>query len=624
MSLNGIIIDKKYRIDAEIGRGGMGIVFRAFHLDLGKDRALKRIDMMLANNAGFMKRFRNEARALAQLEDNNHIVQVYDILLDTPYGAFIVMEYVDGKTLSELIRSRALLWQDTLSIFKQTLEALSHAHSKGILHRDIKPSNIMLTASGVVKVMDFGLAKVNLPEDESGLQTKIGTRAGTLHYMPPEQIYDLTQVDHRSDLYSLGMTFYEVLTGHLPIKKRASESSIVRAISKEKFPALNRLNPSVPSELSRIVMKAIEKKPERRYQQADEMLAALEAFEAKYVPIEQADTLTDEETVSWSPSSSKRKWVLTASKRKWVLTTALVLVLLAGGISFGPQLLNLISPSSAGVEQPDPSSALGDISVDQPDEQNEPGSSGGEPDTLQRTLPTELTDTSDEEPDQQNVETQLASVKITTTPSGAQVRIDGARQDGPLASLKPGDHTITVEAAGYPRATREVKLSRGDNEELFFDLTQFMTLTLNADIDAVITLDGGPPGDSRLGEGRHRVVFRSKQTGATRDTTIVVPEGPKSTQDLMCYFLQEISVNAKDDTGDRIRFTLIIDENEGGEGLVVPETLEARPDDEPYLISAKKAGYTTEPPSRTLIVVPGFKEKEKEIIMFILKKNGTG
>ena len=112
MSLNGIIIDKKYRIDAEIGRGGMGIVFRAFHLDLGKDRALKRIDMMLANNAGFMKRFRNEARALAQLEDNNHIVQVYDILLDTPYGAFIVMEYVDGKTLSELIRSRALLWQE--------------------------------------------------------------------------------------------------------------------------------------------------------------------------------------------------------------------------------------------------------------------------------------------------------------------------------------------------------------------------------------------------------------------------------------------------------------------------------------------------------------------------------
>ncbi|MCH8962951.1 MAG: hypothetical protein IH820_16980 [Bacteroidetes bacterium] len=313
-------------------------------------------------------------------------------------------------------------------------------------------------------------------------------------------------------------------------------------------------------------MKAIEKKPDRRYQQAEEMLAALEAFEASYVPIEQADTKTDEETASWPLSTSKRTWVLRA---------ALMLVLLAGGIFFGPQLLNLISPSSPLEDN--------HISVEPPDDKNDRGSSGGGPDTSRNTLPSEPPDTgsSGGKPNQPKQESQLASVEITTTPPDAQA---------------------------------------DDHEEPSIDLPQLVTLTLDADIDAEITLDGrrvSRGAASSLGEGSHHVVFRSK-TGAKKDTTIIVGPGQTSTIPLTCYFLQKISVSPRDDTGKRIRFKLFIDEKKIDEKQVVPYDLEAK--FEPYRISAKKAGYTSAPLDTMLIVAPTFKKKETKIIEFILTK----
>ena len=271
-SLVGKEIDG-YRILDVLGRGGMGVVYKAHDVNLDKTVALKMIDPALARDEAFLRRFRGEARALARI-DSPHIVRVY-AMRPTEAGLYIVMEFVDGGTLTDLVLDGPVPWQRALPIIRQMLTALEHAHSVNVIHRDIKPSNIMLTARGEVKVTDFGLAKVRKTD---GLATVTQGIAGTLFYMSPEQVEGLADLDHRSDLYSMGMTIYQMLTGRLPIDRDAGDFAVMRAIVEDTMPPPSTFNPNLPEPLVQAVMKALEKDPAKRFQDAAEMRAAFDVL----------------------------------------------------------------------------------------------------------------------------------------------------------------------------------------------------------------------------------------------------------------------------------------------------------------------------------------------------------
>ncbi len=269
----GSLIDH-YKILDEIGKGGMGVVFKALNVNLDKLVAIKTIALGLASDEIFLNRFRTEARALARLQDPN-IVNIYDLRLDDNQW-FIVMEYVEGSTLAKRIREgSAIPWREALDIFKQMLSAIGHAHRLGIIHRDIKPNNVMITGDGIVKVTDFGLAK----DQRNNNQTMVSSTGGTLHYMSPEQIKGLHYTDFRSDIYALGLTFYEMLTGKIPFRKDDTDFTIREAIIRRQFPPPTHFNSEIPLSLNNLVMRAVEKKPENRFQSIDSMFEAINEFE---------------------------------------------------------------------------------------------------------------------------------------------------------------------------------------------------------------------------------------------------------------------------------------------------------------------------------------------------------
>jgi len=261
-----------YRIQSVLGRGGMGTVYRAEDVNLSRTVAIKRIHPAQADRESFIHRFRSEARALARI-DSPHIVGVY-ALRETEIGLLIVMEYVEGGTLKEpLEREGPMALEQALPILEQILQAFHDAHGAGVIHRDIKPQNIMLTQDGMVKVADFGIAKLRQPD--SGETVTQGGQGGTLKYMSPEQISNISAVDARSDLYSIGMTAYEMLAGDLPFAETDTDFDVMRKVVEGSIPPPDELHPAVPSGLAQWVVGAIRKRQDDRYQSAEEMLEAL-------------------------------------------------------------------------------------------------------------------------------------------------------------------------------------------------------------------------------------------------------------------------------------------------------------------------------------------------------------
>jgi eukaryotic-like serine/threonine-protein kinase len=277
-SLIGKTVDS-YKILEVLGRGGMGVVFKALDTSLEKIVALKMIDPFLARDENFVRRFKTEAKALAKLENPN-IVGVY-ALRETESGFFMVMEYVESKPLSQYLQENGpFSIPDAISITKQLLNAIGHAHKVGVIHRDIKPSNILLCDNGKIKVTDFGLAKV--VEQKGPASTVTQARAGTLYYMSPEQVKGLKNVDSRSDMYSLGMTIYETIAGRVPFDKTDSDFTIQKIIVDGEIPSPVKFNSNIPKKFIKIISKSINKEPEKRYQTAEEMLADLQDFEREY------------------------------------------------------------------------------------------------------------------------------------------------------------------------------------------------------------------------------------------------------------------------------------------------------------------------------------------------------
>lgn len=257
-----------YKIISKLGSGGMAVVYKAHELSLNRIVALKVLSSHLSENNEFIKRFEREARAAAKLNHPN-IIQIYAIGEEEGIH-FFSMEYVKGKTLAEIIEEeKKLTYDKAIPIIIQTAEALSEAHKHGIVHRDMKPSNIMINNNGTVKVTDFGIAYVS---QETKL-TKSGSIIGTPEYLSPEQCEAKT-IDNRSDIYSLGVTFYELLSGKTPYKADTPVSMLMEIV-KGNFPALNEVNPDVPEFIQKIVEKMMQTKPEDRFNNTNELIESL-------------------------------------------------------------------------------------------------------------------------------------------------------------------------------------------------------------------------------------------------------------------------------------------------------------------------------------------------------------
>jgi serine/threonine protein kinase len=265
-----------YKIISKLGSGGMAVVYKAHELSLNRIVALKVLSSHLSENNEFIKRFEREARAAAKLNHPN-IIQIYAIGEEEGIH-FFSMEYVKGKTLAEIIEEeKKLTYDKAIPIIIQTAEALSEAHKHGIVHRDMKPSNIMVNNNGTVKVTDFGIAYVS---QETKL-TKSGSIIGTPEYLSPEQCEAKT-IDNRSDIYSLGVTFYELLSGKTPYKADTPVSMLLEIV-KGNFPPLNEVNPDIPEFIQKIVEKMMQTKPEDRFNNANELIESLKKHMEKSI-----------------------------------------------------------------------------------------------------------------------------------------------------------------------------------------------------------------------------------------------------------------------------------------------------------------------------------------------------
>jgi predicted Ser/Thr protein kinase len=268
-----------------LGRGGMGAVYKARQKSLDRLVALKILPPEVGQDADFTERFAREAQAMARL-NHPHIVAIHDFGQNKALF-FFVMEYVDGLNLRQLLNAERMAPREALAIVPQICDALQYAHDQGIVHRDIKPENILLNRRGQVKIADFGLAKLVGVDSSTGTTERI---LGTPQYMAPEQIEHPAEVDHRADIYSLGVVFYQMLTGELPTKRMEPPSTKV----------------VIDVRLDQVVLRALEKDPQRRYQQVSEVKTQMEtiasnpprAVDAPYVALH-------------APLKSSRGWYTT-------------------------------------------------------------------------------------------------------------------------------------------------------------------------------------------------------------------------------------------------------------------------------------------------------------------------
>jgi pimeloyl-ACP methyl ester carboxylesterase/tRNA A-37 threonylcarbamoyl transferase component Bud32 len=275
---------KRYSVISSLGRGGMGEVFLAEDTKLGRKVALKTLPAEFTNNKERLRRFQQEARAASALNHPN-IMTIYEIGAEGG-ASFIASEHIDGETLRVRLKGEQLTLDDILDVAQQTAFALSAAHDAGIVHRDIKPENIMLRRDGIVKVLDFGLAKLTeesvavrsaVAADMSTLvQTTPGTVMGTLEYMSPEQAR-AEETDERTDVWSLGCVIYEMVTGRGVFARKSGADTLAAILGDEPKP-LSRYVPNAPEELQRIVTRTLQKKRSARYQTAKDLLADLRAL----------------------------------------------------------------------------------------------------------------------------------------------------------------------------------------------------------------------------------------------------------------------------------------------------------------------------------------------------------
>jgi len=347
------LLGGRYLVESELGRGGMATVFKGTDTVLGRPVALKVLSPQYSGDANFVTRFRREAQAAARLNHPN-LVSVYDTGTDDGIH-FIVMEYVEAKTLADYLAGGGRIMPErSIEIAEAVCDALSVAHAHGIIHRDIKPANIMITAKGDVKVTDFGIARVI-----SGADTLAQTAAvlGTASYLSPEQAQS-QPVDQRSDIYSLGVALYEMVTGSPPFSGDSPVMVASKHVLEQPTPP-SKLNADVSPELEAVIMKAMAKNPDNRYQDADEMRADLERARlgqgVQATPLMPESARTQRIAPAGPPTAvlppgapgdgERRRWWIPA------LIVLLILAVLGGGLYLLAS--SLLSTNTDSVKVPD-------------------------------------------------------------------------------------------------------------------------------------------------------------------------------------------------------------------------------------------------------------------------------
>ena len=306
-----------YKISKRIGSGGMGEVYLAIDITAGRKAALKLLPARFTGDAGRLKRFQQEARAVVGLNHPN-ILTVYEIGEDQS-TYYIASELIEGETLRQRLGRGGMALSETIDVAVQVASALAAAHEAGIVHRDIKPENIMLRRDGYVKVLDFGIAKlaeqevpVAIPTDEALLlvETNLGSILGTVRYMSPEQARG-APVDQRTDIWSLGVVLYEMVAGHAPFTGETPRETMRSVLETEPPPIANYIS-QIPDELQQIITKALRKDRTERYQSAHELLEALQNLRRGM-----------EFKAALGRSTSARSWL------RWTVMTAALLALAA-------------------------------------------------------------------------------------------------------------------------------------------------------------------------------------------------------------------------------------------------------------------------------------------------------
>ncbi|OGU72990.1 MAG: hypothetical protein A2V93_00735 [Ignavibacteria bacterium RBG_16_34_14] len=571
----GQVVDN-YKIIEVIGRGGMGVVFKALDLNLEKTVALKMIDPFLARDENFLRRFKTEAKALARL-DNRNIVNVY-ALRETEFGLFMVMEYVQAKTISEWLREKGRFSiKETIDITKQILNAIGHAHKIGVIHRDMKPNNILLGENGEVKVMDFGLAKV---VQEHGSQSTVTyAAAGTLYYMSPEQIKGLKNVDNRSDIYSIGMTIYEMLAGRSPFEKSESEFAVQKQIVEGKIPSLLKYNPIIPKDLVKFILKAIDKDADKRFKDISEMQEAL-----SNIGYQEDHDVTRVVSKYEKTSNGESKNIVHSKKNKKLLIAVSVIVL-AATFFFSYKIF------------------------------------------FQKDAKVEKTITNDIKGNNSEVtkEVKQARLNITSNPSGAAVILNGefyGKTPLLLDSLEVKNYSVTLSLNGYEEwSNNNYQLSAGENS-INQNLKQVpaaanSTLSLNMDVPGNIYIDGKRYSVSanqfltkNVFAGKHKVKFvNEKNIG--EELTVDLKE--KQNKKLNCYFNRQVSIQSLNEAGDSFWGNIFVNGNNTGIPTPGNITLEAGT----HKVTVKKTGYTTVENEVSLKINPSFKEESLSLVFHL-------
>ena len=341
-------LDGRYEIRELIGVGGMANVYHCYDTIDAREVAIKILKDEFLDNEDFIRRFKNESKAIAVLNHPN-IVRVYDVSFGDMIQ-YIVMEYIDGITLKEYIDMQGVLdWKETVHLTTQILKALQHAHENGIVHRDIKPHNIMLLQDGTIKVTDFGIARFS----SNATRTMTEQAIGSVHYIAPEQARG-EKTDGKTDIYSVGVMMYEMLTGTLPFDGDSAVSvALMQLQAKPRRP--REINPDIPEGLEEITMKAMQKNPDDRYLSAVEMLSDIERFrlnpsirfdyayaenhniqpdreyEEEYEEPEYEEPINEEEDVVYDEDVPVRSPVLSAIKG--IIIAALISLVIFGGVA---------------------------------------------------------------------------------------------------------------------------------------------------------------------------------------------------------------------------------------------------------------------------------------------------
>ena len=510
-----------YKIVGKLGQGGMATVYKAHELSLNRMVALKVLSSQLSEDKAYIKRFLREAQAAAQLNHPN-IVQIYAIGEEQGVHYF-AMEYIKGKSLADIRQEEGVLKpEDAVPIIRQVAEALAEAHKAGLVHRDIKPSNIMIDAAGRPKVTDFGIAYVSYANTKL---TRDGSIIGTPEYLSPEQCEGKT-VDQRSDIYSLGVTLYELLSGKTPYEADTPVSMLMKIVKGE-FPPLREVNPNVPESLQVIVDKMMLKDVQQRYQRMEEVIKDLLELEpGRKVP---STAVMEDVAVPRETSGSK--------SNKWAaIIVAAIIVILMGG-AFAAKMLYF--DKKAAREKQEKAAVSGEISPASTESQSAesqqmdlqsqetggtesqgviaasqemPGQeTGGSQETMtaEQPSPTEGPETTSFEAGTPTT----TGVSSTTPPiSEASTGTPGTTATSGTKSMQPPSGTVApVKPLPSARSCLITAIGDDDKADLVAPYIEEILSKKNFTV-----MDGPSVGDRKIADvARNHIVVTVKQTGST-------------------------------------------------------------------------------------------------------------